>query len=164
MGSGKRSTRCSVIIAVLLSGFGCTIQEEESSICVRCISAAMKVSFLDDSQKGHLITGATVTVTNSRNESVTYCDTCSSNGFPVLKGDSSYRFPGGPGTYSLHFSHPDYDSFTVSNIHVTQWEQVTCEHANTLNLVISVHPPTLEKRASGQSYTIMNKYEEGHCL
>lgn len=53
---------------------------------------------------------------------------------------------------------------SFSNIRVTQWEQVTCEHANTLNLVISVHPKALEKSGSGQSYSIMSKYEQGHCL
>jgi hypothetical protein len=147
----------------LLSGFGCTVQEQNYG-CVSCTSAAMRVTFFDGETRSPRVAGATVTVTNSRNESVTYCDTCSSTVYSNVKGDSSYLFPGGPGTYSLHFSHPLYDSFTISNIRVTQWEQVTCEHANTLNMVISVHQRALEKSISGQSYSIMSQYEHGHCM
>jgi hypothetical protein len=131
-----------LIFIMLLIVVNCVM--EESYNCVNCMSAALRVSFIDTSDPRTKVSGAVITVSNNQGDTIISCDTCNTVLWDRSPTDSAYQFSGGPGIYSLHFSHPTYDSFTISNIHVNQWQEVTCEHANTVQMTISVQSKSLK--------------------
>jgi hypothetical protein len=135
----------------------------ESYGCVTCISCALKVKIMD-SKTQIPVTDARIVVTNNRHDTLTYCDTCHDSSFIRSTFDSTYNFPGLPGKYQIQFSHPDYDAFTISNIEVTQWSEVTCEHANTKNMVIQVDKKSLNKLTEREGYIILEQSEKEHCM
>lgn len=155
----KRSTfinKISFIIPALLF-VACTIRE----VCVDCSSIAIILT-VRDADSHQQLQHATITVFNTRLDTTTYCDTCK-----ALRdnpdGDSTCHVAGIPATYTIQFSHPEYASFEITGIEVSQWDEVTCPHANTKNLIVEVKRAAPAKTLTGSSFTIADQFENGHC-
>jgi len=136
---------------------------EKGYVCPDCISGALKIR-IEDSDTKMPIANARIVVIKNQIDTMAYCDTCSQSSWFWSDFDSTYQFPGMPGYYQMSFSHNDYDSFTISNIHVTQWSEVTCEYSNTKNLIISVNKRSINKSAKQSSFSITSQFEDGHCM
>jgi hypothetical protein len=74
-----------------------------------------------------------------------------------------YTVYGLPGEYSISVYHPLYDTFSEDGINVTQWSEVTCEHANTENLIIALDKLTLKQLNGKKSSGIISQITKGHC-
>jgi hypothetical protein len=151
----------SVVISLLMLLLSCTAGE--NYLCPACISGALKLKIIDSATLQPIIK-AKIVVIDNRHDTLIYCDTCRDSSFIWLDIDSTYNFPGLPGKYQIQFLHPDYDPFTISNIEVTQWSEVTCEYANTKNMLIKVDKKELSKSAEKEGYIVVEQYEKGHCM
>jgi len=134
----------------------------ESYGCVDCMSVAIRIE-LQDSQDSGAITNAKIIAINK-----TYHDTIVVDSLYLVKygsRDSSghYTVYGIPGDYSLNISHHLYNTFIVNSINVTQWTEVTCEHANTENLIIRLDKLHLNKNSDRKSDVILSQVTKGHC-
>ncbi|HEX2955829.1 MAG TPA: hypothetical protein VHO70_03320 [Chitinispirillaceae bacterium] len=74
-----------------------------------------------------------------------------------------YIVYGLPGEYSINISHPLFESFSQNELYVSQWFEVTCEHANTENLIIALDKLNLKKKSTSKSSGILSQKTSGHC-
>ena len=160
LGETNMGTRLILIIAWLLI-VNCMEEpmEDQSEGCLPCISLALKIRIEDSFTKAPVI-NASITATNNHPDTLFCCDSA----WHWSDIDSTYQIPGLPGIYKISFSHPEYDSFVIDNIIVTQWDKATCKFANTNNLIIEVDKTAPAKKAGSTGYTLKNQFEEGHCM
>lgn len=131
-------------------------------ICVDCISAALRVQLID-SQDSSIVKGATIIAINNTKHDTIIFDSSYIRKTGSFNSDSQYVFWGVPGNYSLTINHPQYYPVTISDVSVTQWSEVTCEHANTENLIIGLVKKSLPKIKNRNSSGIISQFTKGHC-
>jgi hypothetical protein len=134
----------------------------ESYGCVDCMSVAIRIE-LQDSQDSGSITNAKIIAINKAYHDTIVVDSLYLKKFGDSDSSGHYAIYGFPGEYSLNISHPLYNTFIVNSINVTQWTEVTCEHANTENLIIRLDKLHLNKNSDIKSNGILSQITNGHC-
>ncbi len=147
-------------ISVLLLFSLCSKQEGYN--CVNCMSVAFRIQLLD-SRDGSLIRNATIIAINQSKHDTIIVDSSYMAQRAVFDSAVEYVIWGAPGSYSLEIHHTAYDTFYQSGLTVTQWSEVTCEHANTENLFIRLYKSALAKRQHQKSGEIITQLRQGHC-
>jgi hypothetical protein len=126
------------------------------------MSVAFRIE-LQDSQDNGLIKNATIIAINTTKQDTIIIDSLYLENNSDIDSAGHYVVYGIPGEYSLSISHPLYSTFLENSIHVTQWSEVTCEHANTENLIIVVDKLQLNKSNNTKSSGIISQVTQGHC-
>lgn len=143
-----------ILLIVFFTNLVLCTNEEES--CVKCKSVAFRIE-LQNSQDYALIKNARIIAINKTVQDTIIIDSLNSDSL------SHYVIFGIPGDYSLSISHPLYSNFSVNSIIVTQWSEVTCEHANTEKLKIRLEKLQLNKSSKKKSGEIISRITKGHC-
>ncbi len=149
-------------IVLILSVNVLSCMKEESYGCVDCMSVAFRID-LQDAQDNGSITNARIIAVNKTYNDTIVVDSLYSVKFGDRDSAGHYAIYGIPGEYILNISHPRYSTFVVNSIHVTQWTEVTCEHANTENLIIKLEKLQLNKSYKKKSNGIISQFTKGHC-
>ncbi len=148
-----------LILPVFL--FGLCIRQE-GYLCVDCMSVALRIKLQDSSDSTMISSAKIVVINRSKNDTLTV-DSAYMAQWGHIESEGAYVIHGLPGTYSIIISHPLYDTCIVNEISVTQWNEVTCEHANTENLIIGLDRAVLKKSGTGKTDGIILQYTKGHC-
>jgi hypothetical protein len=146
---------------ILLFIGSCTTKHEEYG-CVGCPSVALRIQ-LQDSQDSSMIANAEIIAINTTKRDTVTVDSAYLALWGTTDSAGQYIVYGLPGEYSISISHPLYESFSQNGLNVSQWSEVTCEHANTENLIIAVDKLNLKKRDVNKSSGIISRKTEGHC-
>jgi len=148
------------LVLVLFLFTLCSKQEGYS--CVNCASVAFRIQLVD-SQDSSLISNATIVAVNQSKHDTVFADSSYLFQQEPLDSVGRYAIAGLPGRYSLKIYKAHYDTLYISGLWVTQWSDVTCEHANTENLVIRLNKTSLTKGLNKKSGEIVKQFTKGHC-
>ena len=146
---------------ILLFAGSCTTKHEEYG-CVNCPSVALRIQ-LQDSQDNSMISNAVIMAINTTKGDTITVDSTYLAHWGTTDSAGQYIVYGLPGEYSISISHPLYGSFSQNGLYVSQWSEVTCEHANTENLIIALDKINLKKMNTNKTSGIISQKTEGHC-
>jgi hypothetical protein len=146
---------------ILLFIGSCTTKQEGYT-CVNCLSVALRIQ-LQDSQDSLMISNAKIIAINTTKKDTITVDSSYMALWGPFDSVGQYIVYGLPGEYSIRISHPLYETFSQNGLYVSQWTEVTCEHANTENLIIALDKFKLKKINTNKSSGIISQKTKGHC-
>jgi hypothetical protein len=150
-----------LMLCILLFLVSCPTKQEDF-ICVGCPSVALRIK-LQDSQDSSIISDAKITVINKTTSDTITVDSLYRALWGRYTFDGQYVVYGFPGEYLITITHPLFESFSLNAVNVSQWKDVTCEHANTENLIIGLDRLNLKKKRTNKPGGIISQKTEGHC-
>jgi hypothetical protein len=103
-----------------------------------------------------------VTFNKTRSDTITV-DSAYMALWGTFDSTGQYIVYGLPGKYSISISHSLFEPFSQNGVYVSQWSEVTCEHANTENLIIALDKINLKKKKMNKSSGIISQKTQGHC-
>jgi hypothetical protein len=149
------------LAGILLFTVSCITMQEEY-VCVNCLSVALRMQLCDAQDSSWISNAAIIAVNNTRKDTI-IVDSASMARWAMPDSAGRYVVYGLPGEYSISISHPLYESFSHDGIYVSQWAEVTCEHANTEHLIIGLERAGMKKKKKHSSSGIISHKTEGHC-
>jgi hypothetical protein len=150
-----------LMAGILLFIGSCTTKQEEYG-CVTCPSVALRIQLQDSQDSSKITTAKIIAINNTKRDTIIVDSTYMALWGPIDSA-GQYIVYGLPGEYSISISHPLFESFSQNGLYVSQWSEVTCEHANTENLIIALDKLNLKKKSTNKSSGIISQKTEGHC-
>lgn len=150
-----------VMVGIFLVAGSCTTKQEEYG-CVNCPSVALRIQ-LQDAQDSSIISNAEIIAINKTRSDTITVDSAYMALWGTFDSTGQYIVYGLPGEYSISISHPLFEPFSQNGVYVSQWSEVTCEHANTENLIIALDKKNLKKKKMNKSSGIISQKTQGHC-
>ncbi len=150
-----------LMAGVFLLIVSCT-SKQEGYLCVACPSVALRIKLQDSQDSSKVLNAKIIAINKARNDTITVDSTYMFQ-WGMYDTTGQYTIYGLPGEYSIVISHPLFESFSHDGLYVSQWTEVTCEHANTENLIIALDKFKLKKKSTSKPSGIISQRTDGHC-